>query len=225
MILILCGGRGSRLSGVWDKPKILAPVGDKPYIKRLFSMLEPICCEQKITLATGIGSNAIRQYLDEQGLNVNISEESSELGTGGALLHFLKKYNDSRITVINGDTLYNAKDIENYFFVERNSTNKNLIATRKVGFNDRFGHVHMDGVLKIKRPDEPIRNSEVFAGIVTLNIDQLRDKEIINCSLENTINEMKIARSDIIQVDLEYDFYDIGTPINLENAEKWWKKS
>lgn len=223
-ILILCGGRGTRLSSVWQKPKILAPIGETTYLEIILKTLFNLNENFKITLATGYKSDQIANAVKKIDGHLSILKESTELGTGGAVTNFIAKRKVDRFTVINGDTLYSKIDI-NDFFQKSKSTRCSLIAVKKVHTNHRYGSVKINPTLSIVKSDEPKVNDLVFAGLATFETCKLQPIKSIPFALEMLINHSKINSTNVSLYELSSDFYDIGTPQFLAGAQQWLAKN
>src|SRR5690242_14144702 len=84
---ILAGGLGTRLrSVVADRPKVLAPVGGRPFLTYLLGQLARAGV-QEVVLLVGYGADQVRSTFgaDYDGLRLLYSEETAPLGTGGAV--------------------------------------------------------------------------------------------------------------------------------------------
>ena len=138
-LLILCGGKGTRLQSVWNKPKILAPVGTTTFLELLLTTLNELDLDLEVTLATGHLSKQIEKYLSKN-FDPSIFEKE-ELGTGGAVLNYLNHTGVKRLTIMNGDTLYWKLDLQTYF---KNSAdlNYNSIGVA-IQHNSRYGSIIM----------------------------------------------------------------------------------
>jgi NDP-sugar pyrophosphorylase family protein len=107
--LILAGGLGTRLrSVVSGLPKVLAPVGGRPFLDYLLLQLrkDGIC---EVTLCVGYKSELVRAHVGDGGswdLSVRYSHEDRPLGTGGALRLALDALGDGPFIVMNGDTFF-----------------------------------------------------------------------------------------------------------------------
>jgi NDP-sugar pyrophosphorylase family protein len=223
-LLILCGGRGSRLSSVWRRPKILAPIGNSTYLEILLGILAETSCNFNLTLATGYKSQDVEDQINELGLDVSILREESELGTGGAVTNFLKEHQPKRFSVLNGDTLFSERDLHS-FFHRTLQTSACLIATQKVDSNDRFGSVDITPNLSIQKPTLPLKRDLVYAGLGTF-VTTLMCKELeAPFSLEKLINLSEINETNVELFILNSGFYDIGTPESLAKASIWLQKN
>jgi len=111
-VVILAGGLGTRLkSVVADRPKGLAPIGDRPFLEIQISLLRDQGA-QRFVLCVGHKAAQIRDRLtDGSRLGVQIEyslETQTLLGTGGAL-RLAERFFEPRALVLNGDT-YLAAD-------------------------------------------------------------------------------------------------------------------
>ena len=154
-VVILCGGQGSRLRPVFSDPKILFPVGDEPFLIKLYNQFRTIT-SGNIILCTGYKSEKVEAFCDVNGLDVIISKEQSPAGTGGAILTALCHIKTDYFVCVNGDTLISQADMIAFF---KNSTmikaKKNIILACKASHrNERYGHVDTSPFLRIKKIDE-----------------------------------------------------------------------
>ncbi|MGD9817313.1 MAG: sugar phosphate nucleotidyltransferase, partial [Desulfomonilaceae bacterium] len=107
---ILAGGMGSRLKPVvWDRPKPLAPIGQKPFLEILIDSIIRKGI-QSIVLLTGFMSEQIEDFVLKYGaadISIVISREESPLGTGGAVKNAQEFATDPTL-LVNGDTYFEA---------------------------------------------------------------------------------------------------------------------
>jgi len=223
-LLILCGGQGTRLSSVWQKPKILAPIGNKTYLQILLNTLGKVDCDINITLATGYKSEIIEEEVYRLGLQISILTEKTKLGTGGAITNFLKDCHISRFSVLNGDTLFSETDLHN-FFNRTLQINKCLVATQNISLNDRFGSVNTSPNLSFKKPFFPLKDDLVYAGLATFVTAMICTRIETPCSLDKLINISNINKESVELFRLKSEFHDIGTPESLASAKKWLQKN
>ena len=103
-VVILCGGQGTRLRPVIPAvPKVLAPVGGRPFLSRV---LERVRSEgfQRIILCIGYGGGMVRKVFRNEIPAIVFSEENEPLGTGGAIKKALPLIRTPDFIVMNGDT-------------------------------------------------------------------------------------------------------------------------
>lgn len=105
--IILAGGMGTRLkSVVADVPKPMAPVADKPFLAWQLDYLIAAGIDRFI-LSTGYAADIIESHFGSlyRGREVVYAREEQPLGTGGAMRLALTRASQSRIFVLNGDSL------------------------------------------------------------------------------------------------------------------------
>ena len=108
--VILCGGAGLRLRPITgDAPKSMAAVAGRPFLEVLIGQLRRHGFERAI-LAVGYQAETIQGHFKEQAFGVQLaySEESSPLGTGGALKHAAGHLVSDDVLVMNGDSFADA---------------------------------------------------------------------------------------------------------------------
>jgi D-glycero-alpha-D-manno-heptose 1-phosphate guanylyltransferase len=113
--IILCGGAGLRLRPVTgDTPKSLARVSGRPFLETLLRQLQRYGF-QRVILAIGHAGADIQSHFGESfcGIDVVYSNESSPLGTGGALRNAAGCVRSSSCLVINGDS-YTDVDLDKF---------------------------------------------------------------------------------------------------------------
>lgn len=107
--LILAGGLGTRLREVvGDRPKVLAPVGGRPFLVYLLDQLRRYGIID-IILSVGYQAERVMEVVgDGSGLGVQVryAREESLLGTGGALRNALSLMEGDDILVLNGDSYF-----------------------------------------------------------------------------------------------------------------------
>lgn len=114
---ILCGGLGTRLRvALPDLPKALAPVGGRPFLERVIEALTAARVA-RIVLCIGVGGEAIRRHFSGGAFSAEIvfSEESTPLGTGGALGLARAQLHSDPVLVLNGDSWVAGLDLEAFF--------------------------------------------------------------------------------------------------------------
>jgi len=109
LAVILAGGLGTRLrSVVPDLPKSMAPIGGHPFLEYQLNywIAQGI---DRFVLSVGYGHEAVMQHLGTRykGVALDYAIEEQPLGTGGGLLHAMKKAGyDRPFLLLNGDTYF-----------------------------------------------------------------------------------------------------------------------
>jgi D-glycero-alpha-D-manno-heptose 1-phosphate guanylyltransferase len=142
---ILAGGLGTRLRPVMaDRPKVLAEVGGRPLI---FYLLDQLAAAgiQDVVLCTGYLGHQVKEVLGESHgpLRLIYSQESSPLGTGGALRLALPLFLTDQVLILNGDSFCDA-NLRALALIHRLRTAKATILLVEVSDTGRFGWVEVD---------------------------------------------------------------------------------
>src|SRR4051812_32802437 len=117
--VILAGGQGTRLRTlVDDRPKPMAEVAGRPFIEWLFLALQKQGVK-RLVLSTGHLADPLERYCGDGsrwGLDIQMSRETSPLGTAGAVRQALQHIHGRRFFVLNGDSFCAASLVK--LFVE-----------------------------------------------------------------------------------------------------------
>ena len=140
--LILCGGLGTRLNSVSNgMPKCMMKINGKFF---LFYLLDLLISKgfKDIILCTGHGHSIIKKMVGEKykSIRISYSKEEKALGTGGAILHALKLFDDQKFIVLNGDSFCDF-DVDLYLL---SNNSNNFIFIHKVNDVSRFGEVKIN---------------------------------------------------------------------------------
>ena len=220
-VLILCGGLGTRLrSVVADRPKALAPVGDRPFLELQIELLRDQGARHFV-LCVGHMADRVREaFGDGRGLGVRIDysrEGETLLGTGGAL-RLAARFFAPAAVVVNGDTYL---DFDHNRLVEHHAKTGGVATLTLARLSDprRFGSVeltltgHVAG-FREKDPTGTRTDGWLNAGAYVID-RQLIDRipEGVATSLER--DAFPVAIRDGLRIaglTCDRAFYDIGTP-------------
>ena len=223
---ILAGGLGSRLRpAVSGRPKALANIGERPFLTYLFDQLLAAGARD-VVLCTGYLGDQIRMIFGESynTLRLNYSQESTPLGTAGALRLALPLLNSNPVLVMNGDSYCDANIREFWFWHERWHSNATLLLT-KVFDTERFGQVKVDTdgkVTDFKEKGSGQGSGWINAGIYLLNRDLLEEIPVNQAvSLEREVFPSWIGRG-LYGFQSEARFMDIGTPEAYSSAQSFF---
>jgi len=103
---ILAGGQGTRLRAVTGGgPKVIAPVGGRPFLFRLLEQLAEAGL-RRVVLCTGYRAEEVAAAVGDtyRGVAVRYSVETTPLGTAGALRHALPLLDSDPVLAMNGDS-------------------------------------------------------------------------------------------------------------------------
>jgi D-glycero-alpha-D-manno-heptose 1-phosphate guanylyltransferase len=223
--IVLAGGFGTRLRArISDVPKPMAPIAGRPFLAYLLDRLAAAGCT-RVVLATGYLHEVVEAHFGTayRGMAVGYSQETTPLGTGGAVLralHGLPGSDEEPALVMNGDTWLNqALSAFVAWARERNPADSVLL--RRVDDVSRFGSVALDGE-RIVRFGEKSGSGPglINAGIYWLSrasFDRYRYPE--SFSLENDHFQAHLSELDLRGTVTEAPFIDIGVPEDYDRAQ------
>ena len=143
---ILAGGFGTRLRPVLSAtPKVLAPVGGRPFLTYLLDQLIAAGV-RRVVLCTGYLAEQVQSTLGQRygELELVYSRESEPVGTAGALRLALPCLNSDPVLVMNGDSWC---DLDLPAFLSWHRQKEAIASLGLVHLPDtaRFGRVSFDG--------------------------------------------------------------------------------
>ena len=226
--LILCGGRGTRLSSVIaDKPKVLAPINGRPFLSYLLDQLVNAGFRDVI-LCIGYKGEMVKEAfgLHYKGLNIRYSHEPEPLGTGGALRYALPVIESEIVLVMNGDSYIDAdfSDFLDWYLKEGHNA---AILLTKVADTSRYGRVKIneDGeIICFDEKQEGLGPGWINVGVYLLKTSLLHlipsgvsfsfEREFIPTLIEDGLDGYRC----------EEEFIDIGTPESYTQAEAFFRR-
>jgi len=139
---ILAGGLGTRLRpAIADRPKVLAEVRGRPFLSYLLDQVAAADVES-VVLCTGHLGEQVRSTFGENYSSVRLvySEESSPLGTGGALRRAVPLLESDPVLVLNGDSFCDL-DLEDFWLFHRAVRAVGSLALTEMDDTRRYGRV------------------------------------------------------------------------------------
>lgn len=217
--VILAGGIGKRLRPITDYvPKPLVPILDAPILQWQVRYLKKFGIDD-ITVCTGYRTQQIRRFLEAKsdfGINIQVSEEKTPLGTGGAIKKACRHI-DGPFFVLNGDVITDIdlsaiKSPNTIAGIEMRTqfgtlcTTKNQITAfdekkpiKNVWMNAGIYHLSEDiaGMLP-KKGDIERTTFPLLAGQKRLHITKFRDARWFSIDSHKDISECAKVIADII---------------------------
>jgi NDP-sugar pyrophosphorylase family protein len=223
---ILAGGLGTRLRPVvGDRPKVLAEVGGRPFILYLLDQLAAVKVRE-VVLCTGYRGDRVKEILGETygPLRLVYSQESSPLGTGGALGLALPRFSSDRVLVLNGDSFCegNLRALAQVHRLRGAGATLLLVEVPDTG---RYGRVDLDGEGRITgfwEKEKAGGRGWVNGGIYLIDrplLESIPPDQIR--SLERDIFPAWIGRG-LYGFRTQARFIDIGIPESLGRAEHFF---
>ncbi len=142
--IVLAGGFGTRLQTVVsDMPKSMAPIGGRPFLEILLSMLGRKGFS-KIVLSLGYLAEKIVDHFGNTfaGMDLVYEIESTPLGTGGAVRQSLAHCKSDHVYVFNGDTYLDIEVQDAEALWQKNHFP--IIVAREGADATRFGRLAVD---------------------------------------------------------------------------------
>ncbi|NLC72084.1 MAG: NTP transferase domain-containing protein, partial [Desulfuromonadaceae bacterium] len=173
IVAILAGGLGTRLrSVVSDRPKVLAEIGGKPFLAYLLDHLSSFGFGT-VVLCTGyLGEQIAQRFGKRYGeMELFYSQESSPLGTAGALRLALPLLKSESALVVNGDSFCDA-DLRGFWEWHREREADASMLLVEVPDTRRYGRVSVDNKGRVIRFEE--KNEEGAPGWINAGIYLIR---------------------------------------------------
>ena len=226
--IILAGGFGTRLKGVvYEVPKSMAMINDKPFLEYQLNYLEYWGINHVI-LSVGYKAELIKNHFQNKYKSISIEyvEEKEPLGTGGAIKLAMSKVNSLTVFVLNGDTLFDVS-LKRLFDFGRIKDASVCIALRFVPESGRYGSIKIDSDARITgfvEKADVYREEFINGGIYCINTRYFKNKELPEkLSIEKDFFE-KYYESDLMYGFKSYSFFmDIGTPEDYKKAQNEFK--
>jgi NDP-sugar pyrophosphorylase family protein len=236
--MIFAAGRGTRLKPITDKtPKALVSVGGKPLLQHTIEKLKHSGFNEIIINVHHFADQIIEFVLSNNSFNINIefSEESELLDTGGGIKKASYFFNDSKpFLVHNVDVLSNINLNELYLFHKKSNSVATLACSprqtsRYLLFNENNilkGWINKsNGQTKSAVPNfNPVNYKELaFSGIHVLNpsilkeMDKFPDKFSIIDFYLSLCNHKPINAF----IPSESRMIDVGKPESLKEANNF----
>ena len=207
-VVILCGGKGERLKNVsGDVPKILMPVGGRPFIDILIESLRPFGFS-RFVLCTGYLREKVRAHFAATDHDVVFSEEAEPLGTGGAVKNARRHIRTSTFLLLNGDSLCPV-DLHSFYDFHLHKGGVLSIVLSQPLSENAYGVVEMDGdsrIVAFREKDELRRGSFINAGLY------LAERKIFDLMPEKARFSLE---TELIPAILPHGCYGFVTDVEL----------
>lgn len=223
-VLILAGGKGTRLSSVVsDVPKPIAPLGKIPFMEFLVKKLEGEGL-RNITILTGYKAEVIHEYFKDDskfGVKIEYSYEDTPLGTRGAIKQAIKTSGEDNFLILNKNTFFDI-DFNKFVKESEHNTNITLYAINDYSQYDVV-ETENDLVIKFHEKIERVKNKPINTEVY------LTDKKVCEmisegfCSLENEVFPKLLENKNLEAKIMRERFINISIPEDYYRAEKLLK--
>ena len=228
-VAILVGGRGTRLSGLTDKPKPLIEVGGRPFITYLLAALHQQGFRRCFFL-TGYASAEFESQLSAEAgrarssfmrdLDLTCIAEEAPLGTGGAL-RSLAPHIDRHALVLNGDS-YCAIEYGALLGLLGTWSAAFCLAAICVEDVRDFGSLRLSDEGHLRGFEEKGARGPGWINTGIYGLEKRFLEEALPerpCSLEREILPTWIESETVPTLTTRGFFHDIGTPERLAQAD------
>ncbi|MDH5763073.1 MAG: nucleotidyltransferase family protein [Nitrospinota bacterium] len=222
--VVLCGGLGTRLQSVLkDTPKPMADFDNRPFLDLLIEYVGRFGF-QRFILCSGHKGNIIRDYFEKKndGRTYIISQETSPLGTAGAIKYAEDQIKSDVFLGMNGDSFC---DIDLTTFIDFHYSKQALASIALVPLEDAsdYGGVSLgaeDEIIHFDEKSDTPSSGWVNAGIYLFNkqlLESIPAGKVI--SLEKELFPSIIGKG-LYGFATQNQLLDIGTPERLERARQ-----
>jgi NDP-sugar pyrophosphorylase family protein len=223
-VFVLAGGLGTRIRPVLgDVPKVLAPIGGRPYLAHLFNWLRRFDA-RRVVLGLGHKASMVVDFLRDNpvsGIDVRVVIEPEVLGTAGALRFAHPWLRSDPVLVLNGDTLTNA-DLCSLVARHRQAHATATMLCVEVDHPGRYGRVLLneqaDVISFVEKDAHLNKRATINAGVYLVSarlLDDIGRGSAI--SLEKDVFE-RLPVGSMAAMTGAFEFIDIGTPESLAFA-------
>jgi mannose-1-phosphate guanylyltransferase len=227
-VFVIAGGLGTRIGAVLgDTPKLLAPIGGKPYLAYLLDWLRNFGA-RRIVLGLGHRAQAVLDFLERNAkanadLDIATVVEPRPLGTAGAIRLARPQLHSNPVLVMNGDSFAGA-DLCAFVDRHRQSGAKATLLCVEVDDAGRYGRVDLDNNGRIRgfiEKDPDFHGaSAISAGVYLFSAGFLDEIAAgAGASLERDVFGRAPAGAFAAFAG-RFAFIDIGTPESLLLAER-----
>jgi NDP-sugar pyrophosphorylase family protein len=226
--VILAGGKGVKMRPLtYEVPKPLIPVAGRPVITYAIEMLRDAGVRD-IIIAIGHLGNKIKEEVgngQKYGVNITYSEETTPIGSAGALRNAQAFLQKKPFIVMNGDVLTKLSigdlisfhEEDRYLATMALSTEPN---TKGYGVALLRGEKIVGFIKQDKKQTTQLVNAGVY--IVNPTIFDSIPKEGVS-SLEDVFVELA-RKEELAGYTFDSDWYEVSTLENYERAVREWNK-
>ena len=167
--VILAAGEGRRLEPLTNRrPKPMVPVANRPLLEHVLEAVVAAGIDH-VVFVVGYRQERIRNHFgdgDEWGIDVEYVEQSTQLGTGHAVLQ-AEPAVDGPFVVVNGDRIVDPSIVTTV--CDRAASGETpTVAVTRVDNPQAYGVVTLEGdrVVAIdEKPDVPVETGRINAGV------------------------------------------------------------
>lgn len=223
-VLILAGGLATRLGSLSaNRPKSLVPILNMPFLHLQLNQLSRFGVKN-VVLALGHYANQIEQYLKENPypkLSIEISKETSPLGTAGAIKNALSLLTDT-FMVLYGDSflLYDFQKVLNHF----NQQDKKAMITvyeNKHQHHPSNVYFNHQTLIDYRKSGDLSKMSHIEYGISVFNKTIFDDCD--ESDLADFLQQL-LMKKQLSAMEVDKPFYEVGSLAGIKRLEAYLTK-
>jgi mannose-1-phosphate guanylyltransferase len=224
-VAVLAGGLGTRLRSVIgdELPKVLAPVGDRPFLDVMVDWLNGYGARRLVLCLGHLADRVVGHVaaMPKSAIEIEAVIEPKPLGTGGALRFAAPHLTSDPVMVMNGDSWIDA-DLADFVHQHRARNRYLSMLCVDVPNASRFGRVEVDAnglVTRFAEKEDLARPGLINAGIYLLS--QAAFADLARCegpSFERDFLQLAADGRLAAHVCEGASFIDIGTPDSFAQA-------
>ncbi|MBM3287804.1 MAG: nucleotidyl transferase [Candidatus Eisenbacteria bacterium] len=213
---LLCGGLGTRLGPVTNRPKAVLEVAGWPFLRFHLELLEP-AAPRRTVLLTGHGGDEVERAFGPATDRRLFLREEEPLGTGGALARGKALAADQN-WIANGDSF---AEVDPGRVLALADAERGIVVAVRTADRSDYGGLRIGGDGTILEFEEKGRTGEgwINAGIYLLPRRMLADLPEGRSSLEREHLPRWAREGRLRAHPVEAFFLDIGTPERLRRAD------
>lgn len=219
--IILAGGFGTRLRPVVaEVPKVLAPVGGRPFLEIMLSRLAAQGF-QRVILSLGYMADRVMAHFghDYLGMKMVHQVEDEPLGTGGAIRYAMARCLSDHVYIFNGDTYLELETglLEDLWHRWRQP----VIVAREMPDTSQYGRLktYNQKVVGFGEKDEA-GPGLINAGCYLFPVQILNEfPQKAHFSIERDFLSFHVHQKTVRYIVSHGRFIDIGTPADYLRAQ------
>jgi len=224
-VLILCGGKGTRMYPTTEEiPKPLIHIGHRPilwHIMKLYSKNG----HKNFVLLLGFGGDMIKEYFGkteniETDWNITFLDTGMETRKGDRIKQAKHLITEDKFILAYGDDLCNVNIND---VIRRHDDNKKMVTITAVRERSNFGVVDMDDIGIIKQfREKPLLGHWISGGYIVVNREVI---DHIGEGMDETDAFEALASEGKVQAFRHDGFWRTMNTINdMEKLNSMWEK-
>lgn len=229
--MLFAAGRGERLRPFTDTcPKPLMKVGDKTILDHTLDKLARAGVQEVMINVWHLGDMILEHLKDRTVPRIHFSVETQLLETGGGLVKVLDFFENEPFLAINGDTLWEDRDIPALQQLvdvwDPKKMDILLLLVPKANAHGYGGkgdyHFRAGGQLRFKSLGDEA--PYIYGGIQILHPSIFYNESLVRKFSLKELYDNAEAKGTLYGILYTGDWFEIGTPQSLEATHLWFRQ-